>query len=197
MTAVGKPSIETVSGLSPISLSGDLLYAERADQPLSGTDRRLLRASFDASLAHLKQYLHRSTTHVFVPLGAPEEGHHVAFQGPFGYEDLKPFFRRMPNALTVVDGRPYGYLRFRLSHLDGETVERIAEIEVSLAHDAPSVGFELVWAPSELEPLRVIRFVQRKGEETVQQVSRLIAEWGAKFHLLKTYPELCRTPALR
>jgi hypothetical protein len=84
-----------------------------------------------------------------------------------------------------------------LSHLDGDVLERVAEIEVSLAHDAPSVGFELVWAPSEFEPLRVIRFVQRKGEDAVQQVARLVSEWGNKFRLIKAYPELQRQLTLR
>ncbi len=197
MSAAGTPATKPLSGISPVSLSGDTLFCEQSDQPLQEADRLLLMASFENGLAHLAQYLNRPTTHVFVPLGSPEEGHHVAFQGPFGYDDIKPFFRFAPNALTLVDGRPYGYLRFRLIRLEGETLTRIADIEISLAHDAPSVGFELVWAPSELEPLRVIRFVQRKGEEAVQQVSRLIAEWGTKFHLIKAYPELQRTLALR
>ncbi len=195
MTAV-TPSIQTLAGLSPVMLAGDVLFAEQMGQALSDGERRLLFDAFEANLAHLTPYLNRPTTHVFMPLGAPEDGHHVAFQGPFGLDDLKPFFCCTPNALTVVDGRPYGFLRFRLIRLEGEQLTRVADIEVSLAHDAPSVGFELVWSPSELEPLRVIRFVQRKGEEAVQQVSRLIAEWGAKFHLIKTYPELQRMPAL-
>lgn len=197
MTAAGTLKSKPLTGLSPVSLSGDVLFSQRLDQPLGEADRELLLASFASSLALLTSYLNRPTAHIFVPLGSPEAGHHVAIQGPCCYEDLKPFFRCAPNALTVEDGRPYGYLRFRLIHLDGETFTRVADIEVSLAHDAPSVGFELVWAPSELENLRVIRFVQRKGEETVQQVSRLIAEWGAKFHLLKAYPELQRPLALR
>lgn len=197
MTAVGTLKSKTLTALSPVSLAGDVLFSQRLDLPLGDADRELLLASFASSLAHLKTYLNRPTAHVFVPLGSPESGHHVAFQGPCHYEDLKPFFRCAPNALTVEDGRPYGYLRFRLIHVDGTSFTRIADIEVSLAHDAPSVGFELVWAPSELENLRVIRFVQRKGEEAVHQVSRLIAEWGAKFHLLKAYPELQRPLALR
>ena len=197
MSASGTPLITPVTGLSPVALAGATLYAEQTDQPLCEAARQVLRDAFPSGLAHLEQYLNRPTTHVFVPLGSPEEGHHVAFQGPFGFEDLKPFFRFAPNAMTIVDGRPYGYLRFRLIRLEGDTLIRIADIEVSLAHDAPSVGFELVWAPSELEPLRVVRFVQRRGEEAVSKVSRLIAEWGAKFHLLKTYPDLQRPLALR
>ncbi len=196
MSASATPIIKPLTGLSPVALAGDTLYAEQTEQPLCEASRQVLRDSFAAGLAHLERYLNRPTSHAFVPLGSPEEGHHVAFQGPFGYDDLKPFFRFAPNALTIVDGRPYGYLRFRLIRLEGETLVRIADIEVSLAHDAPSVGFELVWAPSELEPARVIRFVQRRGEEAVSQVARLIAEWGAKFHLLKTYPDLQRTFAL-
>ena len=196
MSASGTPLIKPLSGLSPVALSGATLYAEQTEQPLCEAARQVLRDSFASSLEHLERYLNRPTSHVFVPLGEPEHGHHVAFQGPFGYDDLKPFFRFAPNALTVVDGRPYGYLRFRLIRLEGDMLTRIADIEVSLAHDAPSVGFELVWAPSELEPLRVVRFVQRRGEEAVTKVSRLIAEWGAKFHLLKTYPDLQRSLAL-
>ena len=196
MKAAGTLKTKSLMGLSPVTLAGDVLFSQRMDQPLAEADRALLRDTFASSLALLSQYLSRPTTHVFVPLGSPEAGHHVAFQGPCGYDDLKPFFSAAPNALTVEDGRPYGYLRFRLIRLDGETLSRIADIEVSLAHDAPSVGFELVWAPSDREPLRVIRFVQRKGEEAVHQVSRLIAEWGTKFHLLKTYPELQRSLAL-
>jgi hypothetical protein len=197
MTTIAKPSSETPSGLVAVTLGRDRLHGEVPGERLSAADCRLLRASFERNLAQLALHLHRPTTHVFVPLGSPEEGHHVAFQGPFGYADLVPFFRKTPNALTVVDGRPYGYLRFRLIHLDGEHLERIADLEVSLAHDAPSVGFELVWAPSEREPLRVIRFVQRQGEAAVQQVSRLVAEWGTKFRLIKAYPDLQRSLALR
>lgn len=197
MTPLSITFPELPSGLRPVPLGRETLFAESAETALSPTDLDTLAASFDAHLAHLTQYLNRPTTHVFVPLGSPEHGHHVAFQGPFGYDDLKPFFRRPPNAITVVDGRPYGFLRFRLIHLDEVSLERIAEIEVSLAHDAPSVGFELVWAPSELEPLRVVRFVQRKGEEAVENVSRLIAEWGTKFRLIRAYPELQRQMAVR
>lgn len=195
MTAAA-PEIEIPSGLSPVLIGRDRLYAERPGVALSAADARLLRAAFELQLAVLAKHLHRTTAHVFVPLGAPEEGHHVAFQGPFGYADLLPFFRMAPNALTVVDGRPYGYLRFRLIRLEGEQIHRIADLEVSLAHDAPSVGFELVWAPSECEPLRVIRFVQRQGEAAVQQVARLVAEWGTKFRLIKAYPDLQRSLAL-
>ena len=197
MKTAGTLKTKPLVGLSPVTLAGDVLFSQRMDQPLVAADRELLLDTFASSLALLTQYLSRPTTHVFVPLGSPEAGHHVAFQGPCGYDDLKPFFSAAPNALTVEDGRPYGYLRFRLIRLDGETLTRVADIEVSLAHDAPSVGFELVWAPSEREPERVIRFVQRKGEEAVHQVSRLVAEWGAKFHLLKAYPDLQRPLALR
>lgn len=189
-TPILTPTITPVNGLDPVALAGDTLYAEQTDRPLCSAARKVLRDAFASNLAHLERYLNRPTSHAFVPLGSPEQGHHVAFQGPFSYADLEPFFHVTPNALTVVDGRPYGFLRFRLIRLEGETIHRVAEIEVSLAHDAPSVGFELVWAASDCEPLRVVRFVQRKGEEAVNQVSRLIAEWGAKFRLLKSYPEL-------
>ena len=103
-----------IGGLLSISFQGDIVYGEAPESVLSPEDLRFLVARYDDQMATLMPYIQRHHSHVYVPLSEPQEGYHVSFSGCFCLKDLQPFFRHAPNALTVVDGRPWGLLRIRL-----------------------------------------------------------------------------------
>lgn len=183
-----------MSGLIEVPFQSQSLYAENPDLALTESDYRLLVESFTSQMAVLLSYMNQYPTHVFVPLSSPEFGYHVAVQGRFGLDELMPFFRKAPNALTVVDSRPCGFFRIRLIRVEpGKPIERIAEVEISLLKEAAGTGFELFWAPDPDEEPRIIRFYPR---QEVDKVAGLVAEWGMRFSLLRRYPDLARVCAL-
>lgn len=176
--------LRTVAGaLVAVQFQGEILYAEAPGGSLGPDDLRTLRNRFQDQIRVLLPYIQRHHSHVYVPLSAPEEGYHVSFSGHFSLEDLRPFFRQTPNALTVVDGRPWGFFRVRLVAVSDEppALERIAEIEVLSARESDEAGFELFWAePERAEPTH-IRVYDRRPVEGPQAVGGLVTRWADRI----------------
>jgi len=169
------------NGLIPVPFQGATLYGEAPECGLGLDDLRLLRDAFGEHLDVLLPHMQRHHSHVYIPLSAPDDGYHASFSGRFTLEDLRPFFRQAPNALTVVDGRPWGYLRVRLMAIaDDLSFERIAEVEVLSAQETEEAGFELFWAEPEQKPTQ-IRIYDRRPGEGQQAIGGLVTQWGDKI----------------
>lgn len=180
-------------GLAAIPFRGAVLYSESPEIPLRDDDLLLLRSRFEEHLAIVEPYLREHHSHVFVPLSAPEEGHHASFSGQLDLEALVPFFRRRPNAMTVVDGRPWGYFRIRLQHVANDlSVERIAEIEVHTAEPASDVGFELYWGLPLREPTH-IRVYDREPHKGTGALEGLMSQWATRLKLMRSIEGLFAT----
>lgn len=169
--------------LVPIPFRGGTFYGEAPEIPMTQDDLSFLLAMFEEHLDLALPFIQSHHCHVFVPLSGPEEGYHVAFSGKVDLEDLRMFFRRAPNALTVVDGRPWGFFRIRLNFASGRTWERVAEIEVHTAQDSAESGFELFWGMPEELPTH-IRMYDRSGGAFAQQVGHLVTKWGDRIRKL-------------
>jgi len=165
----------------PVPFQGAVLYGAAPEVPLGRDEVRLLLAGFQDHFNVLLPYIQCHHSHVYVPLSAPEEGYHASFSGQFTLEEVRPFFRMAPNALTVVDGRPWGFFRIRLMAVAEDlTFERVAEIEVLSAQESPEAGFELFWAEPEREPQH-IRVYDRRPGEGQQAIGGLVNRWAHKI----------------
>jgi len=176
-------SLRTEPGATmAIPFQGEIFYAEAPGTTLSGDDLRFLSERFVEQMDVLLPFILRHHSHIFVPLSEPEEGYHVSFSGRFSLDDLQPFFRQAPNALTVVDGRAWGFFRIRLMAVtDDLTFERVAEIEVHTAQESDEAGFELFWAEAETHRPTHIRLYDRRPVEGAQAVEGLVSRWANRI----------------
>lgn len=172
----------TPGALVAIPFQGAIVYGEAPDASLGPEDLRFLTEIFPEQIEILLPYIQTHPSHVYVPLSTPEEGYHASFSGRFTLEDMRPFFRHTPNALTVVDGRPWGFFRIRLKAVAPDlTCERVAEIEVHTAQESAASGFELFWAePDTHRPTR-IRVYDPRPEEGSQAVGGLVTKWADRI----------------
>lgn len=172
----------TPGALVAIPFQGSIVYAEAPETALAPEDVRFLEDVYSEQIETLLPYIRQHPSHVYVPLSAPEEGYHASFSGRFSLEDLRPFFRQAPNALTVVDGRPWGFFRIRLMAVaDDLSFERVAEIEVHSAQESATAGFELFWAgPDTARPTR-IRVYDPRPEAGAEAVGDLVTRWAHRI----------------
>ncbi len=168
--------------LTPVPFQGEILFGAAPEMALGCDELRMLQERFDDQIGVLLPYIQRHHSHVYVPLSEPEEGYHASFSGQFTLEDMRPFFRKTPNALTVVDGRPWGFLRVRLMAVSGDLkCERVAEIEVLSAQESAEAGFELFWAEPEHESPHQIRVYDRRPGEGQQAIGGLVNRWADRI----------------
>ncbi|HBN09065.1 MAG TPA: hypothetical protein DD435_10605 [Cyanobacteria bacterium UBA8530] len=176
------------SGVVELPFGKVSLHSEIPGATLTAEDKLSLKSNYLEALIAVLPCINSFPIHVYLPLPSDNDPFcHVSFQGRFDFEQIIPFLNKTPNAITVVDGRPWGYLRVRLFRLEGDHIERLAEIEIYLDGRDGEYGFELFWGRSE-RPIRVSCYDKK------MKVCGLVEEWGQKFRLLRIYPEFDRIP---
>lgn len=175
--------MQNATGLETLSFGHGQVFGEVVGKSLSEGDRRTLKETYLDSLFLLLPFINNHPIHVYLPLPERDPFHHVSFQGCFDFEQVIPFLSKTPNAITVVDGRSCGFLRVRLVRLEGERIERLAEIEIYLDRREGEYGFELYWGRDE-------RPTWLRCYDGTRKVLSLVEEWGNKFRLMRSYPEV-------